>query len=392
MSRFNKNQLIESLKMFNNHENASMVSRRRCRDDRKHGMDNSEIDKFQTIFKRPKRSILTRTNVNVEGWIGVAYSEEMTELIKIFATFDPINDLSQHTETYVYRTHDNNNDVERQTLVHLDRIKTTKDERGSIIVSYLQHENFNVDLLKSRKWCFVVHAIFTYLLSSSLNTLLWIKIMYPEFASLMTMLYDAKLNANKSLFVVSHETFDWIYTRAPFRFLYKHFVPTSSNKSTKIPFSLLNYLELSFVDELENFYKKLNDNSIDEKFTEFLEKPKPIPYDIEHIIGKYDTILGKSNIRYFTGQACCGKTTLVQQLNFEAKSRGCIGGFSEKADSLASVSCLHFSIDFALRQFENTIGVSVWTNCDDEMLFTIGIMLFYLHRIVETSIILFGYG
>uniref|UniRef100_A0A0C9PK37 EVC2 protein n=1 Tax=Fopius arisanus TaxID=64838 RepID=A0A0C9PK37_9HYME len=306
-----------------------------------------ELIKYETIFAKPKK---VKSLYNGE-WSNVKECEEMRELIEIFSTFDPINDLSKHCANY-------------DGVIDESINNTTQDNyRGVVIVSYMKHPNFNANLLKTRRWDHVVNALITYILSSSISSLMWIKQKYPDCGNFIASVYDEKLAVNntktmhKALFIIESLKYEWIYTRTPFKFLSKHFQP-SPEETMRNEFHIMDYLELSFIGELQEFHAKLLENNVDESFACMLESCKPIPHNIQHIIGNYNDICGKSNIRYFTGQACCGKTSLVEKINFLAKSRGSIGGFSKKADSIASASCLHFSIDFVLRQYENIIGVS----------------------------------
>lgn len=311
---------------------------------RKIDTSTAVMSRYAKMFKRTKKPIPLYT----EEWDNVEKCDEMLALLRVFSTFDPINDLTQHLVSY-----------DEYIIEPLDFYGTTPlhDDRGRIAASYMKHPNFTEDLLKTRTWDHVVHALMTYLLSSPTRSLLWIKHNYPEYGAFVAALHDEKLANAQPLFLLDSLTYKWIYTRAPFKLLTKHFCPTPETFTRKV-FHIIDHLELSFIDELKSFHEKLLNNDVQESLVRFLESPKTLPHNLEHIIGDYTDICGGSTVRYFTGQACCGKTTLVKKLNFLAKSRGSIGGFSGKADSLASVSCLHFSIDFVLRQYKNVIGVS----------------------------------
>lgn len=342
-----KSELVKFLKDFNIRETISSQSSllslsSSSLDNRKRPL---EIVKFETMFKRPKYSVYWDNSLDL--WNGV--NDDMKLLMNVFAKFDPINDLRKFNRKWV--------NEETETLDNCDSVKGTFDKRGEAIVYYLKHKNFNQELLNCKKWDYVVNAILTFLLSSSLCTLLWIKMNYSEFSYLIDAIYAEKYSSNDCRLFVMDLDKQWIYTRAPFKILSKYFIPQINNDGNK-PFSLFHYLDGAFFRELDLFYLNLNNNLIDEDYTKFLERRRMIPYDIQHLIGDYNRLLGKSNVRYFTGQACCGKTTLVKQLNFDAKSRSSIGGFSGKVNNLATVSCLHFSIDFVLRQYKNIIGVS----------------------------------
>lgn len=273
----------------------------------------------------------------------------MSALIRLFKTFDPINDLTQHyirCDEYTIEPLVINEDISRY------------DHRGAVAVSYMKHSNFKRDLLTDRTWDHVVNAIITYLLSSPLSSLLWIKHNYPEYGALVVAVHDEKTAQTRLLFTLDSPTYEWIYTRAPFKILSRYFDRNTRDEPERKAFHIMDYLELSFIEELKSFHAKLLNNDVDEALVRMLESHKDLPHDLSHIIGDYSDICGRSNIRYFTGQACCGKTTLVSKLNFLAKSRGTIGGFTDKADNIATASCLHFSIDFVLRQYKNVIGVS----------------------------------
>lgn len=334
----NKLELIRVLKDFHKSE----MSHKRKR------QNNEKVTKYGIMFKRVKPSISTQTFE--PSWDNVERCAEMSALINEFSHFDPINDLSTHQTAY------NNQEVDD------DIIEFSQPQRpcirGSIIMSYLCNERFNKTLLKSRMWDCIVNAIVTYLLSSSLDTLLWLKDNCPQYATFVAAIYDEKISSSPTLFVMNVSSYSWIYTRTPFKLLNRQF--NNACLVEKPTFHILHNIEAGFVDELTEFYDKLKANTIDEQMVKFLEQDKPIPHDLQHIVGNYANIVGKSNVRYFTGQACCGKTTLVSKLNFEAKSRGSIGGFSGKADNIASVSCLHFSIDFVLRQYKTIVGVSIY--------------------------------
>lgn len=307
---------------------------------------DSALSRYTKMFKRTNKT----TSIYNGEWDNVEKCNEMSVLLKTFSTFDPINDFTQHCVSY---------DEYVTEPSEFDGTMKSYDYRGRIAVSYMKHPNFNEELLKNRKWDHVVNALMTYLLSSSLGSLLWIKHNYPEYGGFIAALHDEKLADERPLFVLDSSEYKWIYTRAPFKILNKHFHSTVDVSDKKM-FHILDHLELTFIEELKLFHGKLMDNEVDESLVRHLETHKTLPHDLQHIIGDYTDICGQSTVRYFTGQACCGKTTLVKKLNFLAKSRGSIGGFSGKSDSLASVSCLHFSIDFVLRQYKNVIGVSVF--------------------------------
>lgn len=308
-------------------------------------MDNPTLalSRYAKMFKQTKKP----TALYTEEWVNVESCDEMSALIKVFSAFDPINDLTQHCVSF-------DGSVESS---YFNETISTHDHRGCVAVSYMKHSNFNEALLKTRTWDHIVHALITYLLSSPLDSLLWIKHNYPEYSAFIAAVHDEKLVNTQQLFIIDSPTYEWVYTRVPFRILTKHF-HLEDDVSEKMEFHIMDHLELSFIEELECFHAKLLKNEVDESLVRMLESHKTIPHNLEHIIGDYMDICGGSTVRYFTGQACCGKTTLVEKLNFVAKSRGSIGGFSGKADSIASVSCLHFSIDFVLRQYKNVIGVS----------------------------------
>lgn len=63
----------------------------------------------------------------------------------------------------------------------------------------------------------------------------------------------------------------------------------------------------------------------------------------------------RKTIKYVTGTACCGKTSLLNKLRIKlgwfVPTRSCMGGFSGKCNSPAYVASMHASIDYTLSRF-----------------------------------------
>lgn len=126
------------------------------------------------------------------------------------------------------------------------------------------------------------------------------------------------------------------------------------------PFELSCYLDVRFVDHLHNLYRQLSDESLSPQEIARLEGPFGIPFKLERRIGNYEKLRRGASVKFITGQACAGKTTLLNRLarsGWIIMSRGKIGGFSGKAENPVAVAALHASTEFVMRH-SNVLGVS----------------------------------
>lgn len=160
------------------------------------------------------------------------------------------------------------------------------------------------------------------------------------------------------------------------------------------PFQLMRYVDPKFVNHLHEVYKHLTDETFTPDDIAKLEEPMRPPYDLETRIGNYDQLRESARVKFITGQACAGKTTLLSYLNkvgnWQIMSRGKIGGFSGKADNPVAVAMLHAAVNFTLGH-SNVLGVSIHpddkTNTEKNQLFAL-----FCYRTVQTSTIRCGSG
>ncbi|XP_025196791.1 MATH and LRR domain-containing protein PFE0570w-like [Melanaphis sacchari] len=120
--------------------------------------------------------------------------------------------------------------------------------------------------------------------------------------------------------------------------------------------NLLNGYNDTFVDTLKSFavsfvaqnWNKTNLNMLTNQ-DGFIKSP------IMKYLRKMKLIDYKKGMKYITGTACCGKTSMLNKLknenNWIVPSRGDLGGFGGKCNSPALVASMHAAIDFALSHY-----------------------------------------
>lgn len=154
------------------------------------------------------------------------------------------------------------------------------------------------------------------------------------------------------------------YSRSTFRSLARALNSEDSSGPVSEPrrrgFRLTDHLRHDFRDELERLHRAL----INEESWLLHWRPdriEPIPYELQRRIGRYDKLKRDARVKFVTGQACCGKTSLLNTLRsrgWKVFSRGDLGSFAGKASDPLSVFGLHAAIDWTLRR-DNVLGVSI---------------------------------
>lgn len=118
-------------------------------------------------------------------------------------------------------------------------------------------------------------------------------------------------------------------------------------------FNWLDTLSHSFVDHLKQVYKWVLEDSFDVEKIKLLEEHKILPYKLENICNNLESKRGSSKFKFITGQACCGKTTLLNKFRkngWKIYSRGALGSFSGKAHDAATIANLHAALQYKLTQ------------------------------------------
>lgn len=259
-------------------------------------------------------------------------------LASFFDEFDPINTPEEHP-LLPYR----DREVGPAAFEHL--------------AIYLLSDDYNVHLLREQEHDSMVHAMIAFVLPWSLSSLQRFELAHPTCAKFIQAIIHETFDTN-SAYVYQHRTYGYPFVKTSFKILRRAF-PQVMPQIKVSTFSLLNLLPSKFINDLIRLYDILQGERYDYSvIRSIMEKPEAIPYDIQDEIGNYKDLKARSMLKFITGQACCGKTTLLnnmRRLGWKIVSRGSIGSFSGKANNPVAVACLHASIDWAL-QHDNVLG------------------------------------
>lgn len=101
-----------------------------------------------------------------------------------------------------------------------------------------------------------------------------------------------------------------------------------------------------------------NNKPIDMEMRKKLESKMNIPYKLPNIDENLEDVHSYGPVKFITGVACAGKTTMLNELrknNWKIYSRGDIGSFSGKANDPATIASLYAAQNYILSQ-NDTIG------------------------------------
>lgn len=118
-------------------------------------------------------------------------------------------------------------------------------------------------------------------------------------------------------------------------------------------FNWIDTLDRSFVAHLKEVYSWILEDSFDEEKIKIIEADYPIPYQLPNISDDLEKLRGSSNFKFITGQACCGKTTMLnhfRKLGWKIYNRGKLGSFGGKANDPATIANLHAALQYQLTQ------------------------------------------
>lgn len=117
-------------------------------------------------------------------------------------------------------------------------------------------------------------------------------------------------------------------------------------KTVRKPFQL--NLDSNFLQQINNIYEDVQSGKNIQFWDEWIQKVARAPL--------YPT--KKCSIKYITGTACVGKTSLMKRLEhlgWTIRNRGSLGGFPGKSHSAAMVASLHGALSYELSK-ANVIG------------------------------------
>lgn len=241
--------------------------------------------------------------------------------------------------------------------------------------SYLTAKEFNFERTNHTNFDHVVDAIFSYMLCFSVLSLELFGKRWPQHSELVSALITFKTDPIQRLQIHVCSNGIPLLLTAP-RLLKRIFVKScktvsddveiNKNELPRRDFNFVDFIRPDFVAHIRSTWKLMHNNLFDAKsIAELLTRERIIPYSLPNIdIGLLyrirETTSNESGklVKYITGQACVGKTTLLKKFErngWRIFSRGKLGTFSGKANSPIDRGNLHAAIDFILR-LANVLG------------------------------------
>lgn len=234
--------------------------------------------------------------------------------------------------------------------------------------NYLKDPMWNRQLLSDRTNDATVHAIVSYLLEFDDESLTRFEEIFSDAKPLATILKNER-NIDDRAYVFTHP-YQIPYIMTSFKVLAKYFraIDNASNPTIESkPFQLMPLISRGFVEELCTIYEAIRGNNITKELIDIMERPLPpqLADDPSNVGCKWiDLKSGSSNPMCFvTGQAACGKTTLLEtlkNLGYRSISRGRMGGQDGKCYDSFPIAALHATIEFVLMRYDSVIGVSAF--------------------------------
>jgi cell wall assembly regulator SMI1 len=284
-----------------------------------------------------------------------------------------------------------------QSILSDDRKKFVDFRKASTLDYYHAYDYLTCDkftrnnVLKNRRYDSTVNAIISFMISWDIESLNEFGKIYPNFDMFSRALIQHDRNY---VYEYDNGRIRMPYVLTGFKLIKSAFPNNDDDcieETTKIPitFQLLNYIDHNFVAHLRKVYYLFRTETATLEDLKNLEQDMSIPYDLRESIGDYDGLKRKAKIKFITGQACAGKTTLLNSLKrygWVIMSRGDVGSFSGKVHNPVAVACLHASIEW-VHQHSNVLGVNICLSLCLNRSFS---KIIILSRIVLVSTIYYG--
>lgn len=262
----------------------------------------------------------------------------VSQFVKAFKNFDATNEQ--------------NNDIWPTS-----KSKKTADELVFLYLDlYFDNELFNEKaILQTTEHDTVMYALFSYLLLFDSDSLLrYVKHNNKVKNIIMDLLICRKNKLVKRVVIDSEE---YPYVRCVFKILSNYFKSFHDRIPSVVhTFDVRNYLTQEFITDCYEFVECLKAETYTDKTLQFLNESNDT-YETNRFFSARKFV-DEPVIKYVTGQACTGKTTILNKLKNEycmIKSRKSMGTFSGKSNSPETVASLHFAIDYNLRA-ANVLG------------------------------------
>lgn len=286
-------------------------------------------------------------------------------LVRYFQTFDPMNAVGSFDKWTDFST-------------------TPTDLEMRHVHDYMTAKEFNKELLRTDRYDRVVYAICSFMATWTNEALIKYGDRYKDFKQIALLIVTERERA--PVYVVPQDGVPFL--RSSFRILSRYFnsVERQQQKVHKVEyptFSVTRYVSSDLVAHFKEVYQWLLDESMTQHEIAMLEKPMASPFAL---CADYSGA-GNNNtpMKVITGQACCGKTTLLDRLKkygWQVCSRGDLGTFSGKSKSAPAIAGLHAALENALHRgdvlgdrgpIDNPLWTIIMTLCDPQ----------YKDRVVE---------
>lgn len=309
---------------------------------------------------------------------------------RYFESFNPINDNNENISAIDDETFYS---TLRESGMNVDESNHTLEM--ALIFSYMNKPFFTRDnILKTIKYDDITNSIVSVLLRWSDKQLFQFEMQYGDVGLLakFVRLERTKIsprNKLRQLFV--HKQFNnLLFIRTTMIIMKNYFeaIQCSSgvynNKSlssSPTPFNIFNFVDEKFLQHLKCVYNylKLNNTKMEHcteeylKFKKSVELEQPSIFDarLKYLFDdKPDALYAfktdPHTMNIITGQACCGKTTLLAKFKnygYQSFNRGSMGTFGGKAKEPAVVAALHGCIQVVLSSWSTSQSTDDRVQC-----------------------------
>lgn len=312
----------------------------------------------------------TTTDVQSKNSDGVAnlLREVHTVMFKknlpTYAMFDSEGDLGIPSLVKHFNEHECH--LVNTTDTYSEYIDCAADYRKFAHVNgYLIAAEFNRSLLSTRRYDSVVEALYSYLIQFSIESLREFATVYPEHRFVLEPIVEFKENPEHRIQVtvcrngVPRVHTCWRLLKNVFRDE-KPEDQIVDEDSIRKDFNLNDHMDNAFAKHLRNVWQILIGPGFNPQLiAELLEVEMRIPVDLPNvdlheIRRRRDNDIDNLHvIKFITGEACVGKTTMLTamaKMGWRPFSRGDLGTFGGKASNPVDVGNLHAALDFMLRQ------------------------------------------
>lgn len=267
-------------------------------------------------------------------------------IAQYFKTFDPINITSDER---IIMTDPNTlkHEANYSEFIHLKKYLDAAYIMGKPLL-----QNMNYDC--------VIYAIVTYALRWSSMSKIEFTDLYPTYASFIAIINDEMSQVTVCQIMIDGKAYPYLATsvRVLKRYLFPNMTMINPILEPK-PYDLIYGDNGSLYSHICQVATELYTNQFWCKETiTLVEDIDGIKTPFKHLMPTNIDPNNQNRIKYLTGQACCGKTTLLNEFikyNWNVRSRGELGSYGGKAKAALPIASLHAALDSSL-SLSNTIG------------------------------------